>query len=145
MSNLQSIVGSWTGTYRLWLEPEVLRSESVTTSQIVSVAGDRFVRIDYDWLDGDEPHQGSMFYGLNNDDVAQLAWVDSFHTDGSIMFGTGTGEGGVLFTYGPTDEPWGWRTTVEQPTTDHLVITSWNVTPGGDEARATEATYRRLA
>jgi hypothetical protein len=52
----------------------------------------------------------------------------------------------VLGTYpDPTGGPdWGWRTHVELVDKDHLTITAYNITPEGEEAKATEAILTRV-
>jgi hypothetical protein len=41
--------------------------------------------------------------------------------------------------------PWGWRTQVEFPSPDRLLITHFNITPQGGESKAVEIDYRRRA
>jgi len=76
-----------------------------------------------------------------------MAWIDTWHTGHLMMFCTGEAGAGeaaeVLGSYGPPEEPWGWRTRVDLRSPDELVITAWNVLPGGLEAKATEAAYAR--
>ncbi len=59
---LASLVGSWTGTYRLWLEPDVLRIEGPTGATGRAVLDGRFVALDYDWVDVDGPQAGSILF-----------------------------------------------------------------------------------
>jgi Protein of unknown function (DUF1579) len=42
------------------------------------------------------------------------------------------------------EAPWGWRTTVELRDANQLVITSYNITPQGEETTAVEIDYRRI-
>ena len=78
----------------------------------------------------------------------EMAWVDAGHNGSAIMFSEGGHAAAgiaVLGSYFATDgsAAWGWRTTIETPADDRLLITAWNVSPDGDEARATEIEYRR--
>ena len=148
---IAALVGDWNGTYRLWFEPGPLRTEGPTRGTGRAVLGGRFVALDYEWTDLDGPQQGSMLLGRTDEGTWQLAWVDTWHTGHLIMFCTGQsdaddGAGGsaeVLTSYGPPEEPWGWRTRIDLPSPGELVITAWNILPGGVEAKATEATYSR--
>lgn len=72
-------------------------------------------------------------------DAFESAWVDSFHTGSSVMFSTAASrpsQFSVLGSYGDGEQgpPWGWRTDIDQPDADTLVITMFNITPQGEES-----------
>ena len=98
----------------------------------------------------EEPHQGVAILGAHLDaGTFETAWVDSFHTGTNVMFSTGTSQAprySVLGSYGDRQQGprWGWRTEVDQPDADSLVITMFNITPQGEESRAVETRYRRV-
>jgi hypothetical protein len=147
---IAALVGRWEGTYRLWLEPGQLRTEGPTTCIGRPVLGGRLVALDYEWTDVDGPQSGTMLLGCTDQGTWEMALADTWHTGSSIMLCTGAGAGAgpgpsaeVLGTYGPPEQPWGWRTRLEVVSADEVVITAWNVTPTGEAAKATEATYRR--
>ena len=131
---LAALVGEWSGTYRLWLEPGELRTETPTRCTGRPVLDGRFAALDYDWIDADGPQLGSMLLGCSEDGEWQMAWVDSWHTGTSIMYCVGGPEADVVGTYGPQ---WGWRTRFDLASPNEMVITAWNITPAGDEAKAT--------
>jgi hypothetical protein len=122
-----------------------MRSTSDTRCIGRPVLDGRFVTLDYDWTDLDGPQQGSMLLGCTDEGMWQMAWIDSWHTQSSIMFCVGDNAAAidVVGHYGPMDEPWGWRTTLQIPTENELIVTAWNVEPDGEELKATEASYVR--
>ena len=143
---LAALRGEWTGVYRLWLEPGDLRADCPSTLRAEPVLDGRFVSLAYTWEVDGGPQAGQMLLGPG----PQMAWVDPWHNGGSIMFseavaGSDGDEGGfnVVGSYGPADAPWGWRTTVEVPEPDVVVVTMWNIPPDGAEAKAVEAAYTR--
>lgn len=139
---LTSIVGEWSGQYRLWLQPGELTSESATSAVVTPVLDGRFLRITYDWSVEEDQQHGEYLVGAPGDARLTASWVDSWHNGDEIMFCRSDGTT-VLGEYGPAEEPWGWRTAFERRGDGELVITAWNISPAGDEAMATEARYRR--
>ena len=140
---LAALVGTWTGTYRLWLEPGTPRVEGPSHGTGRPVLDGRFVALDYDWVDADGPQAGTMLLGCTDEGTWEMAWVDTWHTGRSILFCQGGPAADVLGGYGPPEQRWGWRTRFDLVSPEELVITAWNVEPTGEETKATEATYRR--
>jgi hypothetical protein len=140
---LRAMPGTWSGTYRLWLEPGSPRSESPTTCDIRTLLDGRFLSLEYGWTDLDGHQNGVMLLGHVREGRWEMAWFDTWHTGGSFMTSVGEVPNNVRCTYGPDEKPWGWRTQFEAPSADELVITAWNVTPDGEEQLATEARYAR--
>lgn len=148
---LARMVGEWEGTFRLWFQPDHLACESPQRGTIRSILDGRFLLHEYRTRFGDEPIEGLAIYGLHLDDNAyESAWVESFGTGTSIMFSAGPAGPGpfdVLGSYGDGQggPRWDWRTHIEQPDRDQLVITMTNISPQGESARAVEVQYRRAA
>ena len=141
---LASMVGEWTGRYRLSLEPGTITAESDTAATVTPVLDGRFVRITYDWVVDDSRQLGEFLVAAPGGDHLTASWVDTWHNGDGILFCRSDGARGVIGQYGPDEDPWRWRTTFEvRDGGAELAITARNVTPAGDEAVATEARYRR--
>jgi hypothetical protein len=146
---LQRLAGEWEGTARVWFEPGKLGDEAPIRGSIRVVLGGRFVVHEYATTFMGTPNEGIAIIGWHIDAGRyEMAWVDAGHNGSAIMFSEGGHAAAgiaVLGSYFATDgsAAWGWRTTIETPADDRLLITAWNVSPDGDEARATEIEYRR--
>ncbi len=145
---LAQLAGNWVGTSKLWLEPDKLADEASIVGTIQLILEGRFALFLYKSSIKGEPQHGMFTFGYNTAaDQYEASWVDSFHNNTAIMFCEGGAmENGfqVLGSYpDPAGGPdWGWRTEVELQG-DELTITAYNITPEGDEAKATEARLMR--
>jgi len=147
---LASLAGGWTGTSKLWLEPDKLADESPVVGSIQLILDGRFALYLYQGSIEGEVQHGMFMVGYNTTlEQYEASWVDSFHNNTGIMscVGSPTENGfSVLGSYpDPTGGPdWGWRTEVELVDHNHLIITAYNITPEGEEAKATEAKLTRV-
>lgn len=152
--HLARMSGEWEGPYRLWFEPDMLAAESTQRGSLRAVLGGRFLLHEYSWDFDGRSYAGIALYGYHIDERRwECAWVDSFHTGSSIMFSVSP-EGpvverfSVLGSYGDGQTPpgprWGWRTDIEQPDEDTLVILMTNIAPDGREGQAVEVRYTRV-
>lgn len=147
---LARLAGEWSGTSKLWLEPGVLHEEVAIRGTMRLVQYGTFALHEYSSTCMEQPQSGLAWYGYSfAEDRWTTAWTDSFHNGTRIMFSLGDYQGDtsrlkVLGSYpAPPGPNWGWRTTVELLTEDRLVITHYNITPEGEEAKAVEIDYRR--
>ena len=147
---LSQLAGGWTGTSKLWLEPDKLADDSPVVGNIQLILDGRFALYLYQGSVQGEPQHGLFTFGYNTTlDRYEASWVDSFHNNTAIMFCTGIAAKDSFFVLGSYPDPnggpdWGWRTEVELVDEDHLVITAYNIMPEGGEAKATETRLARV-
>lgn len=147
---LAQLAGNWKGTSKLWIEPNKLADEAPIVGTVQIILDGRFALFLYQSsIDGETQH-GMFTFGYNTT-LAQYetSWVDSFHNNTGIMFCVGMAkENGfsVLGSYpDPAEGPdWGWRTEVQLHESE-FVITAYNITPEGQEYKATEMTLTRVS
>lgn len=149
-SQLALFTGTWTGTTRTWFVKDVLADESPVNGTITAVLGGRFLLHQYTGSLQGKPLEGIAIIGYSFDEQKfQHAWADSFHMGTGILFSEGQAapsKHAVTGSYGGASmpEPWGWKTEIDLTDNDELVITSYNISPDGDETKATETRYQRV-
>lgn len=146
----QELEGEWEGTAKTWFEPGVIGDESPVTGKIRSVLGGRFIIHEYTGSMSGKILEGVTIYGFDcMRGVYQTVWIDSFHMGTAIMHSEskpGTESLNVMGYYDTNEEgteKWGWRSEIKIIDNDNFVLTAYNVTPAGEEAKATEVIYKR--
>ncbi len=149
-ARLNKMAGDWEGVARTWFEPDVIADESAISGSISPVLNGRFLLHEYKGTFTGKPLQGIMIYGYDlNTESFQSAWIDSFHMGTGIMFSRRASQDEDFSVYGTYDvqqegwQQWGWRTDIQLEDENTLVITAYNITPEGEEAKANEIRYKR--
>lgn len=148
IEKLQLLLGDWTGVTKTWFEPGKAPVEGKIKGKFAPGVNENFIMYTYESMMDGKSFQGFCLYGYYSEkEVFQGAWVDSFHMGGSIMFSEGkaTEKGfSILGSYVYSTISWGWRTEIEILNDNEIVITSYNISPEGQEDKATETTYTRV-
>ncbi|MGZ5253467.1 MAG: DUF1579 domain-containing protein [Flavitalea sp.] len=149
---LSKMAGEWKGTTKTWFDPSKLEDESPINGTMRLIMDGRFIMHEYSSSFGDKPLTGMAIYGYNLDlQKFQCAWIDSFHNGSAIMFSQGDkGEdnirvlGSYAYVTPETEQHWGWRTHIDMVSDTEMIITAFNISPEGEESKATETVYKKV-
>jgi len=84
---LSQLAGGWTGTSKIWLEPDKLLGESQIIGNIQIVLDGRFALFLYQSAVEGEAQHGMFTFGYNTTkDQYEASWLDSWHNNTAIMF-----------------------------------------------------------
>jgi Protein of unknown function (DUF1579) len=149
---LNRLTGDWEGKTTVWFEPDKFADQSPVRGRMRSIMDGRFIIHEYKGSFGGKPLEGMAIIGYHLETGKyQTAWIDSFHNGTAIMFSESSRHaakfqvlGSYEYVTPEVDQKWGWRTEVELVNDNELKLTSYNVTPEGSEAKATETVYTRV-
>ncbi len=149
---LSQLAGEWHGTAKTWFEPDKVADESPVKGTIRVIMDGRFIIHEYKGSFGDKPLEGINIIGYNLSlNKFESAWIDSFHTGTALMFSEGKRDDNNLSVLGSyayvtpeTEQHWGWRTNIEMVNDNEIKIVAYNISPEGEETKATEIHYRRI-
>jgi hypothetical protein len=147
---LSNLAGSWDGSTRTWFEKDILADESPMRGKIAMLMDGRFLSYEYQGTINGKPFEGKMLWAYDlNAQKCQMNWIDTFHMGTGMMHSEGneTGNGfSVLGSYAVEGITvfWGWRTELEIINSDQFLIRAFNISPEGEEAKATETIYHRI-
>ena len=149
---LSRLAGEWEGITKIWFEPDKLADESPIRGTMRLILDGRFILHEYKGSLSDKPFEGIAIYGYHLDlKKFQCSWIDSFHNGTAIMFSEGkkgttdfTMVGSYAYVTPEIEQHWGWRTNIEIISDDEVMITAYNISPEGQDDKATETVYKRV-
>jgi len=152
-AQLSKLVGNWEGIAKTWFEPDKTADESPAQGSMRLILGGQYIMHEYKGSFGGKPLEGVAIIGYHLDlRKFQCAWVDSFHTGSAIIFSEGNKDdasinvlGSYAYVTPELEQYWGWRTEIELINENEIRMTAYNVSPDGDEARATEIIYKKVS
>ena len=144
------LVGDWSGSYSLWLDPRAPAEKSGIKARVRPAARSAYFLLTYSWTWKGKKQEGVFLLG-GKDDSASAAWGDSWHMVPEHMQCKGRleeeGRKMVLdggYRAGPGSPDWGWRTEFTLLDSGSALMEAYNITPDGQEGLAVRAEMNRV-
>lgn len=149
---LSKLVGEWEGVTKTWFEPDQVADESTVRGTMRLILDGRFILHEYTGSFEGKPLEGLVIYGYHVGlGKFQSAWIDSFQNDSAIMFSESNRGADVFKLRGnyanvtpEKEQDWGWRTEVDIVNDKEIIFTAYNISPDGQETKATETVYKKV-
>ncbi len=142
--DFEPFVGRWRGSWRTWIEPDALHSDSPIETEFRTILGGKDLVQEYTAEIAGESVEGFALIGSSQEGVT-VAWVDTWHTSGLVMVSRGSAAPSgmrVTTNYGAEGETWTW--TSEFTVSDgRLVIRHYNEGPSIPRYLGVEAVFER--
>ena len=126
-----------------------MKKRTCCTAIITLAAQSRFLSIQYNWSDSDQPQDGLLIVShAESLQTVHAVWIDSWHMGDLFMWLKGnltTADSvSVQGSYAASPGPdWGWRIDIETGASDRFRGVMYNISPEGEQALAVEANYTR--
>lgn len=142
--DLTPFIGAWQGTWRTWIEPDILHDESPIHLEAEPLLDGRDLVVAYEASIAGDPVEGWALIGPTQEGYV-VAWVDSWHTSGLVFtsHGRASEEGiDVATEFRAERETWVWS-SLYHVAGDRLVLRHFNEGPGVPRYLGVEAVLSR--
>ncbi|MHC4956041.1 MAG: DUF1579 family protein [Planctomycetota bacterium] len=147
--DLERLTGDWTGTNKLWLDPNEPADESSATASVALMARGRFATVRYTWEHGSHTQEGLLLLRVAATPAdPDAVWVDDWHMQDKAMVCQRAEEAGAILAVrgsyeAPPGPDWGWTIALFSDAEDAFRLVMHNVSPDGQADLAVEAAYQR--
>jgi Protein of unknown function (DUF1579) len=144
---LESFVGTWDTTAKMWMDPSAPPQESKGTSENKMALGGRFLEQRFEGTFMGQPFSGVGYTGYDIYKKQYVGtWMDTMGTQ--IMSSTGTADASGKMTFtGTVDDPMtnkmDFKETITVVDTDHHLFEMWMPGPDGKMFKTLEITYTK--
>jgi hypothetical protein len=147
--SLESLVGKWEASSRLYLGPDTTFDSSSTMEVAASPVSDRFYDFAYTWSHEGKTNRGRMTAAQDSKSgLNTAAWMDSWHQSAQVMFLKGAtveDRFTAVGDFAAGEEVWHWRFSAIPQGADEFRWVMHVISPDGkQDDLAVDAVYRRI-